>query len=123
MMDYDYWGLFHLMYPNAERRFDLMAKRDIGIISANTRVHAPAASISPRPNSWVIARLMWNPDLEVEQLRRYFNRRAFREAAPWMDRFFGVMREAFRTATSTSTSRTTVSWRTPSQPRRRRRDA
>ena len=97
MMDYDYWGLFHLMYPNAEAvKFDLMAKRDIGIISANTEGScASGEHLASSQDRWVIARLMWNPDLEVEQLRRYFNRRAFREAAPWMDRFFGVMREAF----------------------------
>ncbi len=37
---------------------------------------------------WVITRLMWEPALEVADLREYFLRRTFREAAPDMEQFF-----------------------------------
>lgn len=42
---------------------------------------------------WVINRLYWNPNDDVEHLRKYFIRRTFREAAPEMERFFGAIRE------------------------------
>ena len=44
---------------------------------------------------WVISRLYWNPRADVEQLRKYYLRRTFREAAPAMERFFGAIRSAW----------------------------
>ncbi len=44
---------------------------------------------------WVITRLYWNPDANVETLRKYFMRRTFHEAAPEMERFFGMIRSAY----------------------------
>ena len=41
---------------------------------------------------WVINRLYWNPNQDVEQLRKYYLRRTYREAAPAMEKFFGTMR-------------------------------
>ena len=37
---------------------------------------------------WVVTRLMWEPQLEVADLREYFLRRTFREASPDMEQFF-----------------------------------
>jgi len=37
---------------------------------------------------WVVTRLMWEPQHEVADLRAYFLRRTFREAAPDMEKFF-----------------------------------
>ncbi len=42
---------------------------------------------------WIVNRLYWNPKLDIEQLRKYFIRRVFREAAPEMEKFFGRIRE------------------------------
>ena len=41
---------------------------------------------------WVQTRLYWNPDQDVEQLRKYFIRRTFREAAPAIEKFYGAFR-------------------------------
>ena len=46
---------------------------------------------------WVMMRLYWNPDADVEQLYKRFCVRAFREAARPMERFYGILRaEWFR---------------------------
>jgi hypothetical protein len=44
---------------------------------------------------WIINRLYWNPDQDVEQLRKYFIRRTYQEAAPQMEKFFGTIRAAW----------------------------
>ena len=44
---------------------------------------------------WVQTRLYWNPSQNVEQLRKYYIARTFREAAPAMERFYGAIREAW----------------------------
>jgi hypothetical protein len=41
---------------------------------------------------WVIQRLYWDPTQDVEQLRKYYLRRTYREAAPAMEKFFGTIR-------------------------------
>ncbi len=52
---------------------------------------------------WVITRLWWNPDQNVEQLRRYFYQRAFRTAAMPMARYYALLREAWYRDTLPST--------------------
>lgn len=42
---------------------------------------------------WVLTRLYRDPSQNVEQLRKYFIRRTFREAAPAMEKFYGKIRE------------------------------
>ena len=70
------------MYPKAEcAKFDVMAKRDIGALSFYAEGDC-GMSISTANQRWCMARLMWDPDLDVEQLHRAFNCRAYREAAP-----------------------------------------
>lgn len=41
---------------------------------------------------WAISRIYWAPDQDVEQLRKYFLRRTYREAAPAMEHFYGAIR-------------------------------
>lgn len=41
---------------------------------------------------WLINRIYWNPDQDIEQLRKYYIRRTFQEAAAPMERFFGTIR-------------------------------
>ncbi len=96
LIDYDYWALGFLMYPKAEcAKFDVMAKRDIGALSFYAEGDCAGEHLSTANQRWCMARLMWDPDLDVEQLHRAFNRRAYREAAPWMDRFHGTVRYNF----------------------------
>lgn len=44
---------------------------------------------------WLISRIYWNPDADVEALRKYYIRRTFREAAPEMEKFFGTIRSEY----------------------------
>ena len=44
---------------------------------------------------WVMTRLYWNPDQDVERLYKYFCYRTFREAAKPMEKFYGTIREEF----------------------------
>lgn len=41
---------------------------------------------------WVISRLYWTPDADVESLRKHFIRRVFHDAAPEIEQFFGLIR-------------------------------
>ncbi len=41
---------------------------------------------------WVLTRLLWNPEQNVEQLRKYYIRRTFHEAAPMIEKFYGTIR-------------------------------
>lgn len=41
---------------------------------------------------WIINRIYWNPNQDIEQLRKYYLRRTYREAAPEMEKFFGILR-------------------------------
>ena len=44
---------------------------------------------------WVMCRLMWDLDADVEQLYKKFCWRTYREAAPAMERFYGTIRRDF----------------------------
>ena len=44
---------------------------------------------------WLINRIYWNPKANIEELRKYYLRRTFREAAPMMEKFFGTVRQGW----------------------------
>lgn len=44
---------------------------------------------------WLINRIYWNPEANVEALRKYYLRRTFRESAPEMEKFFGHIRQEY----------------------------
>ncbi len=44
---------------------------------------------------WVITRLFWNPDQDVETLRRMFLQRTFRSAAMPMARYYAILRQVW----------------------------
>lgn len=44
---------------------------------------------------WLTNRIYWNPDQDIEQLRKYYIRRVYHEAAPQVERFFGTIRTAW----------------------------
>lgn len=96
LMLYDYYGLLFYMKPVAEvHQFDLRAQRDIGFLRTSTEGDGSTDYIGVADEGWCMARLQWNPDADVEQLHRYFDRRTYREAAPWIDKFRGTIRENF----------------------------
>jgi len=52
---------------------------------------------------WVATRLYWDPNQDVEKLRKRFIRRAYREAAPEIERVYGIIREEWFKSPRTST--------------------
>ena len=88
---YEYYGIGLKDQPVAEViQRDLQAQRSIGFLFHATE--GEGAPVVAADDRWCVDRLMWNPDADVEQLHRYFNRRTYREAAPWVDRYRGRIR-------------------------------
>ena len=95
LMHYDYYNLGFILKPHADvHKFDLQAQRDIGYLRNYSEGFSSNEYLGAAGERWVMARLKWNPDQDTEQLHRRFNRRTYREAAPWMDKFRGTIREA-----------------------------
>lgn len=46
-------------------------------------------------NMWVIARLFWNPNQDVDGLYRYYIQRAYREAAPQMTEYYEMIKASW----------------------------
>lgn len=91
---YDYYGLGMSDAPLAEvYQEDLKAQRSIGFLRSSTEGFGRNQYCGCGDERWVMTRLAWNPDLDVERLHRTFNRRTYREAAPWIDRFRGTIRK------------------------------
>lgn len=96
LMFYDYYSLETMMKPYAEVvQADAKAFRDIGFLRNYSEGEASGTTIGTGDEGWCVPRILWNPDVDVEQLHRYYNRRVYREAAPWIDKFRGVIRENF----------------------------
>lgn len=105
----EYTGIYVYFRPMAEvAAYDIQAELDAGareFTSESLPVCSSAApgSVSPMGENldvafmeyWMILRLYWDPTADVEQLRKYFIRRTFREAAPEMEKFYGVIRELY----------------------------
>ena len=96
LMLYDYYGLGFILKPVADvNKFDLQAQRDIGFLRHYTEGFGDCEYLGAADERWCMARLKWNPDQDVEKLHRRFNRRTYREAAPWIDKFRGTIRENY----------------------------
>lgn len=94
MQMYDYWGLGWILYPKAEAfKFDAKMLLRLGSRVSYAEGTGSCEHLMVGNDRWCIGQLLWNPDQDLEQLHRYFNRRTYREAAPWMDRFFGTIRK------------------------------
>ena len=59
---------------------------------------------------WVANRIYWNPDANVELLKKYYLRRTFREGAPEMEQFFGRFRKWWYTAYDKRADFENVAW-------------
>lgn len=46
-------------------------------------------------DAWLLARLLWNPNQDLDRLRDYYIQRTYREAAPAMSRFYSLMQEGW----------------------------
>lgn len=95
---YDYYGLSGLDHPYAEvHQEDLKAQRSIGFLRTGSEGSGLAPDALNGEERWTTMRIEWNLEQDVEQLHRYYNRRVYREAAPWIDRFRAVIRKNWYT--------------------------
>ncbi|MCM8540034.1 MAG: DUF4838 domain-containing protein [Lentisphaeraceae bacterium] len=46
-------------------------------------------------HTWVITKLFWNPHQNVDELYAYFIKRTFREASPYMQEYFEMIRDSW----------------------------
>lgn len=115
---YDYHGL-GIMFPRplAETRavdFAVMNPFIIGMTSENNTMSdraskkglgraADAVWDVSAMEQWVITRLYWDCRRDVESLRKYFIRRTYREAAPEVERVYGIIREEWFASARRST--------------------
>ena len=109
---YDYYGL-GLAFPRplAEVRawdFAVMNPFVVGMTSENntmadTKPQEKAIWDVSALEQWVLLRLCWDPTQDVEKLRKHFIRRAYREAAPAVERVYGLIREEWYKSPRAST--------------------
>ena len=115
---YDYHGLgIGFPRPLAETRafdFAVMNPYIAGMTSENnTMADKVSASATGKSSAavwdvsameqWVITRLYWDCRRDVEELRKYFIRRTYREAAPEVERVYGIIREEWFASPARST--------------------
>ncbi|MBE2202977.1 MAG: DUF4838 domain-containing protein [Chthoniobacterales bacterium] len=104
----EYTGLYVSFRPLADvAAFDIRAELEAGVReftseslptqATSVAYHAPGADQLDVsfPEYWIITRLYWDPDADVEQLRKYVLRRSFREASPAMEEFYGILRQLY----------------------------
>ena len=92
---YDYFGFLNGQ-PYAEiYKEELAYQRSLGFLATSTEGFMSNDPLGAADERWCMTRLAWDPDLSPEQLHRYFNRRAYREAAPAMDKLRGAVRKAY----------------------------
>ena len=95
---YDYYGFLEGQ-PYAEiYKEELAYQRSLGFLATSTEGFMRNDPLGAADERWCMTRLAWNPDLSAEELHRYFNRRAYREAAPAMDKLRGAVRKAYYAA-------------------------
>ena len=100
---YDYYGLgLDFPRPLAEVKawdFRLMDPYVLGMTSEENSFRDEVGKPAERMwdvsamEHWVITRLYWDPTADVERLRKYYIRRAFRDAAPEVEKVYGIIRE------------------------------
>lgn len=93
----DYNGLLTNGRPFAEIvAWDVRALRKMGIKRFGNETALDTAFL--QMDFWVASRIYWNPDADVEALRKFYIRRTFREGAPEMEQFFGEIRKWWYTS-------------------------
>ena len=95
-MLYDYYALGLSIRGGVAEvlKFDLQAQRDIGFLRNYSEGWAYNEYLGGADEQWCMNRLQWDPDQDVEALHRRFTRRTYREAAPYIEKFRGKIREA-----------------------------
>jgi len=106
----EYYGIFNEGRPLAEVvAADVRADLELGVRSFTAEINPDFTQVwsdgvlrggedgfdLSAMDFWMINRVYWNPEANLEDLRKYYIRRAFREAAPMMDKFFGVVRQGW----------------------------
>ncbi len=91
---YEYTLLYQVAHPVADV-FQRELQAEVEECGLEEMFFEPGPAILPdNIERWTILQLMWDPYQDVEELRRTFIRRAFREAAPEMEKFFTTINYA-----------------------------
>jgi hypothetical protein len=112
----EYTGLFVYFRPLAEvAAYDIRAELALGAREFTAESLPSCSSVVPEEigfmtrdmdvsamEYWVIMRLYWDPNADVQQLRKYFIRRTYREAAPEIEKFYETMRQLYYAEKRTS---------------------
>ena len=66
-------------------------------VDSESKVYPPSKGVwdVSSMTAWLIARLWWNPDVDIETLRGHYLERTYREAAPAMRRYHNLIRDSF----------------------------
>jgi hypothetical protein len=105
----EYTGIYVFFRPLAEvAAYDIKAELEAGAFEFTSERMQKCSTETPISSDmltreldvssmeyWTITRLYWEPEANVEQLRKYFIRRTYREAAPEMEKFYGTIRELY----------------------------
>lgn len=109
----EYHGLYVGFRPLADvASYDIRALLDAGVYEFTSESlgedgsQVPGGSIAGMDVAameyWVITRLYWDPQANVQELRKYFLRRTYREAAPALEKFFGTIHQLYYAEKRTS---------------------
>ncbi|MDO4629332.1 MAG: DUF4838 domain-containing protein [Planctomycetia bacterium] len=74
-------------------QYDLLAELEIGI--RNGLCYEGESGKASAMERWVLGRQLWNPEADPIQLRKYYIRRTYREAAPDMEKFYFRLQESY----------------------------
>lgn len=106
----EYYGIFNEGRPLGEVvAADVRADLELGVRSFSAEINPDFSRVwsdgtlrggeaefdLSAMDFWMINRVYWNPEENLEDLRKYYIRRTFREAAPMMDKFFGLVRQGW----------------------------
>ncbi len=83
-------GLYYLKHKVLE----YSAEHPVDIVSKAYPLSDATWDVSGM-SAWVISRLWWNPEQDIEKLRNHYMARTYREAAPYMKVYHDLLRDSF----------------------------
>lgn len=104
------WREYYGCASNFPRPLADVAALDLRYINTELGLHQVYAEYIPDWNAkknnsdnwdvsamefWVLSKLFWNPYQDVDKLRREYLRRAYRKAAPAMERYYSLIRRSW----------------------------
>ena len=73
-------------------KYDLQAEAELGLVFATPECDRSALAAT---EAFALSRIFWTPDVDVEELRKFYLQRIFREAASAMEKFYTAVHRHF----------------------------